>query len=191
MNVSGIWDNIFRWRKKDKVEKDIIEVIKNIEIFEDLSPRELHNIVKIAYVRHYEPSEVIIREGHSAAGMYIIMKGEVEVSKEPKDGIKTVLTNLKEYDIFGDVGLVDNSPRTATVTATTSTDVIGFFRPELLKLINEDPKTASKLILKIAQIMAKRLRYTNERLKKAVEEIDRLKSMLPEEDEDNMNNAIE
>lgn len=179
MNANGIWSNIFKF-KKEKVEKDVIDVLQKIEIFDNLSSRELRNVAKIAYVRHYEPSEVIIHEGHTAAGMYIIMNGEVEVSTQTRDVVKTVLANFKEDDIFGDVGLVDNSPRTATVTAITSTAVVGFFRPELLKLINEDPKSASKLILKLAQIMARRLRFTNEKLQNAEEKIEKLKAMISE-----------
>lgn len=179
INVSGIWNNIFQ-KKKNKEEKDIIDVIKNVFLFEDLNHREIRNVARIAYVRHYDASENIIKEGQRSAGMYIIMNGEVEISKQKKDGVKTVLANLEENDIFGELGLVDNSPRTATVTAVTPTDVIGFFRPELLKLINDDPKTASKITFKLAQVVAKRLRYTDEELQKSLEKVKQLKSKLKE-----------
>lgn len=188
IDVSGIWDNIFK-RRKEEVEKNVIDVIKNIPFFEDLSHRELRNVAQIAYVRHYEPSEDIINEGQASAAMYIIMNGEVEIFKQTKDGIKTVLTNIEENDanpIFGELGLIDDSPRTAAVTAVTSTALIVFFRSELLKLINEDPKTASKLIFKLARIIAERLRYTDERLQKAFEEIEQLQSMIPEKSDEDM-----
>lgn len=186
MNISGIWDNIFK-EKKEEIEKNVIDVIEGVPLFEDLNFKELRNAARLAYVRHYETGEDIIKEGQSSAGLYIIMNGEVEIAKQTKEGVKTVLANLKQddsYPIFGELGLVDNSPRTATVTAIESTDVIGFFRPELLKLINEDPKTASKLIFKLVQIVAKRLRYTDEKLSKMTEEVEQLNAKTKSKEED-------
>ena len=180
INVSGIWDNIFK-RKQEEVEKNVIDIIKDISLFQNLTHRELRNVAQSAYIRHYEPFEAIIKEGQSSAGMYIIMNGEAEIFKQSQDGVKTVLGHLEESDIFGELGLIDNSPRNATVTAITSTTVISFLRTELLKLIDENPKTASKLIFKLAQIIAERLRYTDEKLQKAIGEIKRLRSMLPED----------
>jgi CRP-like cAMP-binding protein len=110
--------------------------------------------------------------------MYTIVAGTVKVTKELSDGTVIYLTTLEDGDFFGDVGLLDNSPRTATVTAIQDLKIVGFFRPELLHLMDSDPKLASKLTFKLAQILAARLRFTNNEMEKAQEEIDRLKVLL-------------
>ncbi len=175
--IDGIWNTIFDKENKAKVERNIVEVLKKVPIFEELSRRELQNIGRIAYQRHYHENEVIIHEAQAAAGMYIIMEGEVKVTKTSEDGTVFHLSTFGDGAFFGDVGLLDNAPRAATVTAIRDSKIIGFFRPELLQLINSNPKLASKVLFKLAQVLAERLRFTNDRLEKAQEESDRLKAL--------------
>ncbi len=172
----GIWHAVFDKTHNAKFERDIVEVLKEVSIFEELTRREIHNIARIAYPRDYNEGEVVIHEGEAAAGMYIIMDGEVEVTKKSEDGIIIQLATFGDGTFFGDVGLLDNAPRTATVTATRDSRIIGFFRPELLKLMDFAPKLASKVIFKLAQVLAARLRFTNNALENAQKEIDQLKT---------------
>ena len=178
--TDGIWNAVFDKESKSKFDKNIAEVLKQVPIFEELPNREIQNIARIAYQRYYHENEIIIHEGDAAAGMYIIMEGEVKVTKELEDGTVIYLTTLGDGAFFGDVGLLDNSPRTATVIAIRDSKIIGFFRPELLHLMDADPKLASKVIFKLAQILAARLRFTNNEMEKAQEEIDHLNARLKE-----------
>ena len=172
------WGAIFDRESKAKVERSIIEVLKGVPIFEELSRRELQNIARIAYQRHYSVGEVIIHEGQNAAGMYIMVDGQAEVIKALEDGTILHLTTLENSELFGDVGLLDSSPRTATVKATRDSSVIGFFRPELLELMNSNPRLASKVIFKLGQILTARFRFMHSEFEKAQAEIGRLKAQL-------------
>ena len=133
------------------MERSIIDVLKDVPVFEELNNREIQNIARIAYRRHYSAGEVVIHEGQNAAGMYIMMDGEAEVTKEFEDGTILHLTTLEDSGLFGDVGLLDRSARTATVTATRDSSIIGLFRPELLQLMDSDPRLASKVLFKLAR----------------------------------------
>ena len=174
----GMWNDVFDKTNKAKIERNIVEVLKNVPIFEDLSNREIQNITRIAYQRRYTADEIVIHEGQNAAGMYIVMDGKVEVTRELEDGTLLRLATLADGEFFGDVGLLDSSPRTATVTASSDSRIIGFFRPELLGLMDSNPKLASKVIFKLAQILAARFRFVHSEFDKAQAEVDRLNALL-------------
>ena len=176
--IDATWNTISDGKSKAKVERSIIDLLKGIPIFEELSNRELQNIARIAYQRHYNAGEVIIHEGQNAAGMYIMVDGQAEVTKTLDDGTMLHLTTLENSGLFGDVGLLDSSPRTATVKAVRDSSIIGFFRPELLELMNSDPRLASKVIFKLGQILTARFRFIHGEFEKAQAEIGRLKAQL-------------
>ena len=176
--TDATWDVVFDRKSKAKVERSIIDVLKGVLVFEELSRREIENIARIAYQRHYSAGEVIIHEGQNAAGMYIMVDGQAEVTKILEDGTILHLTTLENSELFGDVGLLDSSPRTATVRATRDSNVIGFFRPELLELMNSNPRLASKIIFKLGQILTARFRFMHNEFEKAQAEIGRLKTQL-------------
>jgi CRP/FNR family transcriptional regulator, cyclic AMP receptor protein len=176
--ADGMWTPIFDKAQQEKVERNIVDVLKDVPIFEELNRREIQSIARIAYHRSYAEGEVIVHEGEAAAGMYIIVGGEVNVTKQSEDGTIIRLATLGDGAFFGDVGLLDDSPRTATVTATRDSQMVSFFRPELLGLIDSEPKLASKIIFKLAQVLGARLRFTNNALERAQADIDNLKMAL-------------
>lgn len=176
--TDATWGAVFDRKSKEKVERSIIDVLKGVPVFEELSRREIQNIARIAYQRHYSAGEIIIHEGQNAAGMYIMVDGQAEVTKILADGTILRLAILENSGLFGDVGLLDSSPRTATVKATRDSSVIGFFRPELLELMNSNPRLASKVILKLGQILTARFRFIHDEFEKSQAEISRLKAQL-------------
>ena len=176
--TDATWGAVFDRKSKAKIERSIIDVLKEVPIFEELSNREIQNIARIAYQRQYSTGEVIIHEGQSAAGMYIMVEGQAEVTKALEDGTILHLTTLENSGLFGDVGLLDSSPRTATVRATRDSSLLGFFRPELLELMNSNPRLASKVIFKLGQILTARFRFIHDEFEKAQAEIGRLKAQL-------------
>ncbi len=178
--TDATWGAVFDRKSKAKVERSIIDVLKEVPVFEELSNREIQNIARIAYQRHYSSGEAIIHEGQNAAGMYIMVDGQAEVTKTLEDGTILHLITLENSGLFGDVGLLDSSPRTATVKATRDSSIIGFFRPELLELMNSNPRLASKVIFKLGQILTARFRLIYNEFEKAQAEISRLKAQLTE-----------
>ena len=77
----------------------------------------------------FEPGEVIIRENDTGDSAYLIEDGVVEVSREA-DGGRVVLAELGRGEIFGEMGMIDDLPRSATVTARTATTVAEMRREE-------------------------------------------------------------
>lgn len=142
-----------RTEEKEK----IFSILEKIFLFKELNWLELKKIETIIHERSYMPGEVIFNEGDSSEGMYVIKDGAVDVVRgTPTKEVK--LGSLKSGDFFGEVSLLDEFPRSATVKATEKTEVLGFFRPDLLGLISREPRIGSKILLSLAKMMGERLR---------------------------------
>jgi CRP/FNR family transcriptional regulator, cyclic AMP receptor protein len=143
----------------------IEEVLAKISVFESLTPRELSKIAAIVHRRQYQPGEYVVRQNDPGLGMYVIERGEVNVMLEEEETTKQ-LTTLKEGDFFGEIALLDESPRSATVIARTESALIGFFRPDLFDLIEKSPATGLKIVLRLAEMLGERLRNSNMEISK-------------------------
>jgi putative ABC transport system ATP-binding protein len=95
----------------------VAEFLKSVEPFSALNPAELSRIAETATLRHYEPGEVIIREGDAGNQLFLISEGEVEVLREDHE-----VARLGPAEFFGEVALLSGEPRNATVVATESVD---------------------------------------------------------------------
>lgn len=101
-------------------------------------------------VRVFKNGEVIIRENEAGNEMYVILSGKVEVVKE-SEGEKTILAVLGEEDIFGEMVLFDNRPRSATVRAIGEVKLDVFDRDAFLEQIKKKPRLALQILRKMSQ----------------------------------------
>lgn len=101
----------------------------------------------------YEAGEVIIQENDFGETAYVIEQGQVEVSKE-RDGQKVHLAYLGAGETFGEMGMIDEKPRSATVTAVTETVVSEIRRDDFFSSLQTDPQVALTLL----KVLFERLR---------------------------------
>ena len=165
MPSDPFWSNIFR--RRDKEEADVFDVLKKVPIFQDLGRREFNKIESILHRRNWNADEGIINEGDPGVGMYIIVAGEVRITQVGEDGGQQQLATLTGGDFFGEQALLDESPRTASAYANETCRIIGFFRPDLLELIESNPRLGLKIVMRLSQMISVRLRHTNRLLKEA------------------------
>jgi CRP-like cAMP-binding protein len=139
---------------------------REIPIFKDLTSGDLTEIERIVHVRKYEPGETVFQEGEIGAGLFVIAEGSVDIilEKREEDGKDKRLTSLGKSDFFGELSLLDDERRSATAKATDSSVLIGFFRPDLLDLIERNPRLGSKVLMNVARVIGERLRVTDARL---------------------------
>jgi CRP-like cAMP-binding protein len=105
-----------------------------------------------APTRSYKAGDVIFREGEPAQELYIVKSGRVEVRLGNR-----VLDTLPELSIFGEMALVDHSPRSATVVAATDTTIVPVGEKQFLFLVSRTPHFA----LNVMRVLAQRLRSAN------------------------------
>jgi len=108
---------------------------------------------------NFSKGEVIIQEGEISQDAFILLEGAIAVTKEMPDGTEKELAILEKNAIFGETGLVDTLPRTATCKAHTNNVVVGVVtRDNYAKLVKHKPEA----ILPILRIVTERMRNTLE-----------------------------
>ena len=148
--MKSLWANIFK--HYNQADENTINVIRKIPIFEDLSGKDLREIERILHHRLYKKDELIFRQGDAGVGMYIIEKGEVAIRLEPA-GI--VVAELSNGEFFGELALLDDSPRSASAVAKTDCKMLGFFQPDLFGVIERNPRLGIKIVLRLAKIIGR------------------------------------
>jgi CRP-like cAMP-binding protein len=165
--VNYMWDNLFRDRDKNKPLRELLK--KNV-LFQDLNFAQISMIEKIVNVRHYRPGEPIFRQGEVGVGMYMILSGTVNIFVEELDvstGSPTAnhVTLLKAGDFFGEMTLVEHeSRRSASASAQEETTLIGFFKPDLIEVVERSPTVGVKILMRLGEVLATRLRKTTVRI---------------------------
>jgi cytochrome P450/CRP-like cAMP-binding protein len=119
------------------------------DILPDVEAETLARAAARAETRHYAPGEIIIRQGETAADFHIISAGQVVVLKEREFGEPQELARLGEGDYFGEIGLLQGVPRTATVQAQTAVETIALGRETFTNLVGEADLTSREIALVI------------------------------------------
>lgn len=164
------WGNIFKGAKKD--ERGARDILKNVPVFKGLTNRELGAIERILHRREYREDEVIFNQGVAAFGMYIIEKGSVSIVYEPTGKL---LAELADGEFFGELALLDNSPRSAAAVAKAPTTMLGFFQSDLFDLVERNPKLGVKVMTNLSRVIGERLKISNGQLQAAEGELAELK----------------
>jgi len=170
MQEDTMWGNIFG--REEKKEFSIYAVLAKIPIFKELSKKELRAVERILHRRTYKENEVLFNEGDPGVGMYIIEKGRVNIilGKEQK-----LLATLSNGEFFGEIALLSEIPRTASAVAAMASSILGFFQSDLFGLLETNPSMGNKILLKLAQMIADRLRFSNvenQQLKQKISEFE-------------------
>jgi CRP-like cAMP-binding protein len=146
------------------MENEILEKLKQIAIFDELKNRaeELAKLQSICRVKKYTKDQVIIREGEMGSEMFIVYKGSVEIRKETRAGDSYTVVRLKaEHNVFfGELALVDDDKRSATVLAMEDSEFLVITKENFLSLGKTNPEIALPITRAIAKILAGRLRKT-------------------------------
>lgn len=143
---------------------------RRIFLFQDLEDLEIEQALDRTHRRDFSAGAVIIQEGEPGDSMYIMVSGEVEITKQltlvldedtPKE---RVMIRLKAEDgvYFGEMSLLEDAPRSATVTASTDCRLLELFQQDFLGLIQQNPAMGVKLLLRLAQLLSRHLRKTNQ-----------------------------
>jgi CRP-like cAMP-binding protein len=122
-----------------------VEALKRAPLFESLSRPELEELAKRTDDLDFAAGKVLCKEGESGGEFYVIMSGEVEVTR----GGKTLAT-VGDGGFFGEVSLVQDVPRNATVTATTPIRSFVLTRGRFLKLLDDQPGVERKVLRALA-----------------------------------------
>lgn len=159
------------------------EMLSKIPVFEKLTPKELRQVAGIVHHRQYTKGEFVFYQGDPGLGMYVVKKGIVGVVVVGENGAQKEITELKDGDFFGEIALLDESARSASVVVKEDSELIGFFRPDLFDIIEKTPKTGLKIVVKLAEMIGERLRNMNTEFSRLRAEIEQLHQQKEKGDE--------
>ena len=132
---------------------DNIEFLKHVRLFEDLDRKSLEAIANAAVEQSYTAGQEIVRQGDTGVGAFILKSGRVEAVQD-RAGHQHRLAELKTGDVFGEMALLDEFPRSATVRAVEPTTCLGIQRWHFRGILESHPQIALALL----PVLTKRLR---------------------------------
>jgi predicted RND superfamily exporter protein/CRP-like cAMP-binding protein len=151
-----VWDMLsLRLRSK---------VIDKCELFRGLRPRQIKKVILVSDVRNYAASEAIVRQGAKEREMYVLLEGKADVFRRQGDGSTEKLRQLSTGDVFGEIGLMGATGRTADVIAAEPVSTLVVEWNSIDRVARYFPRIASHLFRNISSIVAERLAATEERV---------------------------
>ena len=118
-----------------------LELIRNVPLFAGLSKAELAKVASIADEIDVPEGKVLTRQGERGREFFVLLDGEAEVRRNGRK-----LATRRGGDFFGEIALVSDRPRVATVTATTALSALVIRDVEFRALINRTPQIALKVL---------------------------------------------
>ena len=114
--------------------------LKTIPMLQDLDMRLLTRLSEHFNTEHYQKNETVIQEGEAGDKFYLIVRGEVTVSKKDANDVSIPLKFLQDGDFFGEIAMLTSRERTATVQTNTPCVFLSLGREQFLKLLESSPK---------------------------------------------------
>lgn len=130
-----------------------IDFLKHVRLFEDLDRKSLEAIANAAVEQSYAAGQDIVRQGDTGVGAFIIRSGKVEAFQD-RGGKPHKLAEMKSGDVFGEMALLDEFPRSATVRAVEPTTCLGIQRWHFRGILESHPQIALALL----PVLTRRLR---------------------------------
>ena len=123
-----------------------IEALKRAPLFEGLSRKQLVELAKVAEDVDFGADKVLCREGDRGHEFFVIMEGEAEVRQNGKR-----IATCKAGDFFGEIALIEQVPRTATVTAKTPIRFFVITSQAFFRLLDEQPGIERQVLRSLAR----------------------------------------
>jgi phosphoserine phosphatase RsbU/P len=123
------------------------------QVFPGITPETVAMVEQLAARAHYRPGTVLCRQGDTGDTFYIILDGTVDVSQQVESGREHLLATLSSGRYFGEMGLLDNRPRLATVTTREPTTVLEIDGETLQRVIQASPSIGHQLTRHILAIL--------------------------------------
>lgn len=141
-------------------EETISDFLHRVPIFQGLGRRQLQKLSKRFVSRQYAAGDEIVTQGKGGEGMFIVVSGKADVIRERRDGSKVTLNSFGATQFFGELALLDEGRRTASVIAAEDTECLALTRWDFLAVLRED----AEMGVAVAQELARRFRMVLETL---------------------------
>lgn len=143
----------------------VTELLKNAAIFKDLDDSELAEVAEKCKEERFESGVYIFREGEAGNRLYIIVTGEVRISRDVPGSGEEALAVLKPGALFGEMSVFDRSERSTHAISNGGCVLLTITRPDFEMLLDFNREIAYKVLWACVRLLSVRLRSTNDSLR--------------------------
>jgi len=131
------------------------QILKNIPLFADLKDDELDSIASHANTKSFPKNSIIINEGDDTSSMYIILSGKIKAFLSNEDGKEVILGIMGTGDYFGELSILDPSPRSASIMTMEPCKFIIINKENFEQSLDDHPDIARNMITELTRMIRK------------------------------------
>lgn len=143
----------------------VAELLRNVAIFKTLDDEELNQVAEVCKSESFVSGEYIFREGENGNRLYLIVEGDVRISRNVPGSGEEALAVLKPGALFGEMAVFDRSERSTDAISNGGTSVLTIARPDFEMLLDFNRELAYKVLWACVRLLSGRLRNTNDSLR--------------------------
>jgi CRP/FNR family cyclic AMP-dependent transcriptional regulator len=146
------------------MEAERIEQLRRVELFSSLKPRALERVASIAQEERHPRDGNIFQHGDVGDKLYLILEGKVRIARQIPGMGEEALAVLGPGHVFGEMALLDESPRSADALCHESCRLLAIAKEDLDDLLFQDKELAYEVLWGTVHMLVERLRSTNDKL---------------------------
>jgi CRP/FNR family transcriptional regulator, cyclic AMP receptor protein len=144
---------------------EVTDLLNKVAIFKDLDADELNQVADVCKEEKFVSGEYIFREGEHGNRLYLIVEGEVRISRDVPGSGEEALAVLKAGALFGEMAVFDRTERSTHAISNGGTTVLTISRPDFEMLLDFNRELAYKVLWACVRLLSSRLRSTNDSLR--------------------------
>ncbi len=145
-------------------EERLLHTLGDVQLFSGVSDKGLRLVAEISRQARFNVGQYVFREGEPGDALYLITAGKVRISRDVAGMGEEALAILGEGDAFGEMSLIDESPRSADARVHESCELLVIKKEALEDLLFLEKDLAYELLWNFVRILSRRLRETNDKM---------------------------
>jgi len=142
------------------IEDEAVVHLSKVHLFENLSINDLEELSLEIEEQNLDAQTIVFNEGDEPNGMYIIKEGGVNIIKKSDTGKELVISTLGNYGYFGEMALIDNIKRTATIKTIIPTKLYFLSKEHFNYMLKKNKNTTIKILFNLCRSLSKKLELT-------------------------------
>ena len=148
-------------------------LVKGCPLFHEIYDDEVDEILAGCLVANYEPGQLIMKQGDTSTDICVLLSGEADVMVS-KDGFDHFITSIGKGDLFGELVLINETQRTASIIAKSKCDILIMTYDNFFSFYQKKPKVFALMVLNVTRLITKRLKSSN----KVIEDLNHKIAMI-------------
>ena len=144
---------------------DFVELLKGVAIFQDLDEGELARVSEVCRIQEFISGEYVFHEGEPGNRLFLVVEGEVRVSRMIPGSGEEALAILKKGALFGEMAVIDRSERSTDVISNGGCKLLTISRSDFELLLDFNRDMAYKVLWSCTRLLSSRLRASNDSLR--------------------------